>query len=402
MAAAGLLAWAYSQNGRWEESVLLANRLHTASPREPFREIDLLFKSYGLVWTHPDLAVDQCDDVIELEPTWGSARLLKAIAAILQAEEHSRREQFDEATHQLSLAKELLPNPESALLLSVRLFHARKVVGLASEFALPADVVEAAKQEGLELVDDFSRRFPGNLKGRELTADFYDSIGADRLAEQAWDQVILQSGPDDQFWLIGRLHRDKSPDVMLGQIDALSSDDKMIRAARAFVLVNVPGGRDKALAIYRDLIAEDPTEYMRYVAIQIPLLLGEFELAKRQCEEWTRQESSQPHSTGSIINEEVLIEMLAGDTVSDSMGPPETRRNEKISRAYALGMIALGKGNRKQALEHFEDRMALRGSNCTANWAGSFVQWLKNDPEWPLGNRRIHPEGLRAPPAEQR
>jgi hypothetical protein len=94
--------------------------------------------------------------------------------------------------------------------------------------------------------------------------------------------------------------------------------------------------------------------------------------------------------------------MLADGSRGNSAVPTEAGRNEEISRSYALGMIALAKGKREEALGHFRDRLDLEGSNDTKYWTDTFVHFLEHDQGWPIGNRRVHPHLHEVELSEQR
>ena len=180
---------------------------------------------------------------------------------------------------------------------------------------------------------------------------------------------------------------------MIRTIEELKSDEPWVLISMASILADMPRRRDEAKRIYESFTKTQKSPYARFRAVQVLLLLGEFDQAREDCRKWVDElsKSGVPrHYHDSARGEWQAVQLIAEPSRLEEFGREKTNRYHRSLKEYILALIALGKGNRSDALRHLEECEKFR--NTSPYWARAFKTHLINDPEWPRANKILHPE----------
>ena len=126
--------------------------------------------------------------------------------------------------------------------LAVRLFLDLKVIQLYKKHGIPREASEDALQDGLQAARRFRKDYRDSILGNWLVAPFYDEIGERDKATEVWRDV-LSADNSYSYCAIGRLYCEHTADEMLQIIDEMNSNEPMVRAAKAYILADVPERR---------------------------------------------------------------------------------------------------------------------------------------------------------------
>jgi hypothetical protein len=131
-----------------------------------------------------------------------------------------------------------------------------------------------------------------------------------------------------------------------------------------------------------DLIRRKPNSSMtdRFYAIQIPLLLGEKDLATSVAKEWA---ADWHEGEFSIWNEVQYLKMLATD---GEYRPGQKDRLTQILTSYMLGLLAVADGKRETAHARFEEAAEKPFVSLDSYWGEAFLRHLESNTSWPSEN----------------
>jgi hypothetical protein len=242
------------------------------------------------------------------------------------------------------------------------------------------------KHDGMAIAERFRSEWPKYPLAQMMSAQFYEAVDDEQeKADEAWRQTILIGGETFQWCAVGSLYRNRSTQVMLDLLDGLDiRESGWMRAARAYILADTTDGKSEAMSIFEDLTHEDASPMDLYTAIQIPLLLGEKELAIRRANEWLVEwDDDAGRESESDYNELNLLQIIA----SDGKELPELndRAFNSLSN-YLLGLLAIADGHREQAMHHLQ--LSVEGPYGWVDpyWARAIMEHLETDQAWPRGN----------------
>jgi tetratricopeptide (TPR) repeat protein len=255
--------------------------------REEFYDFDLLFQGYAMYWLDFKRSKEIFDEVVRRHPTWGVARVYRASALTLLADNEFRLDYLDDAVKEIGIARPLVK--ENAWTLLERLFIHLKVIKLHAIHGLPAEESEEARREGRILAERLYRDYPENTVGVSLAARYYDAVGEEETAEKVYDLLMTRDADLYTHDAIGYYYGRHTSEETIRKIEGLGSDASLVLAAKAYALADVPGGRERALEISETLLSRHSSAWMRYKAVQILLLLGETDKARARCQEWARE-----------------------------------------------------------------------------------------------------------------
>jgi tetratricopeptide (TPR) repeat protein len=346
----------------------------------------------GVYFLHYEESVNNFREVVNRRPTWGAARIMLAHSLGHLAENEDRMDCLDEAVREIGIARALVkPN---AWILSVSLFVDLKVIQLRTRHGLAPSTWEPAREDALVVASILRNNYPDNTLGNWVMAGFYDTIGDKESAEETWRR-LLHTGGDFSYCAIGWLYEHYTSEETLQLVQRLQSEHPLIRAAEACIMADLPDRRDEARRIYQELIPQSSSLFVRAIVVRIPLLLGECEEASRECQEWCRdyeQAKASGQDTSSVGQEELALRLIAGLPATEGAKHGRTDLLRQFSIEYTEGLLSLSKGDRDAALAHFKACVAIGGVRADVVWARAFIERLTNDPDWPRGNRRLHPE----------
>jgi tetratricopeptide (TPR) repeat protein len=336
-----------------------------------------------------ELAVNTLQDVIDRHPSWIVARVFHSGALAHLAEERDSLELMDQAVDEISVTLSFVK--ENALATVAGASICRQAFELYRLHGKPVDEVQ---RMGLSLADRLLAKYPNYSLGQQVASDFYDSIGNEELAKQT-EQYIFHHFPGWNEVAISYLYIAKSSEEIIRIIEEQDSDDPSLLITKASILADIPSRREEAKRIYKSFTKTHKSPYARFRAIQVLLLLGEFEEARAECQKWMNE---QPQSRNlrpyhsSARGGALAIRLIAEPSRLEGFGGENTNKSYQALKEYLLGVIALGKGNRKVAQRHFEAYENMGRVGEFSNWARAFKTHLANDPEWPRANKVFHPD----------
>ena len=255
--------------------------------------------------------------------------------------------------------------------LNVNLYARRCLI----EFHQAAGLDYSELQHSGDTIADRLSQYPDYLLGCAMRAQYFDAVGQWKTAEATWKQVLEKGAEMWRWTAVGRLYRDRSSEEMLSLLDSLPSiqGDRWVRAARAYVLADIPGGKKKAMAIFQELYADKNAALAdRYNDLHIPLLLGEKDVARTAAEKWFKEwEAGRPQSRRAMseFSEERLLHIIATGEVPDVDG---LNRFDSALVSHILGLMALADGRREDAEQHFELSIEKPYVNIDHFWGETF------------------------------
>ncbi|MCR9293506.1 MAG: serine/threonine protein kinase [bacterium] len=367
--------------GEWNRPVKLANRLRELEPRPEFNDLDKLFLGYGLMFIDTDRAVSNIREVLDDHPTWLICHAILADALIHEGN-FSGNKAFTEEAYRKALAI-LEFSPKNPFAHNVALFSHKCMIEWRQEAELPFNDL---KREGMIIAERFRNGWPEYPLAQQMTAQFYEAVDEGTKADDAWLATLRIGDETSQWTAIAGLYRTRSSEEMIKVLDREidSESPYWARLARGYILAGISNGRDEAMKIFQESFSENSTSTDRFMAIQIPLLLGDKETARRWAQTWVDQyRTSQNRDDRSEFAEPEFLQIVASD---GRRVPNFDDRMNKSLRHYFLGLLAICDGEREVALNCFRESVAGPFGWTDPYWARAFIAQLESDESWPRGN----------------
>jgi serine/threonine protein kinase len=151
----------------------------------------------------------------------------------------------------------------------------------------------------------------------------------------------------------------------------------------AFVFAELPDGPKRAMAFYRDLMADSSFRSWTGNLIEIPLVLGRKAQAVADAREKLKDKSLflQLNRAFWVDQLRFQAEEIGAEDLIRSAG--KSRRNQVVAH-FAIGCMRLAEGRRDEAKDCFQ-RAVATGCFYFAefDWGLAFLQRLEKDPGWP-------------------
>ena len=383
--AIALLSTACFELGEWERPILLANRLREATPRRQFPDIDRLFLGYAMVFIDTHQAVDHLQEVLRAHPNWLICHTILVNALIHQGAFQGKESMTEDAYNRSTAILELVPNNPYAL--NVALFSRKCMIEWRQKKGLPYEEFESS---GMEIAHRLRNKWSTFRLATLMSAQFYETIGDQQKADEAWLTTLRNGGEVNQWAAIGALYRNRDSREMIKLLDDEidSGAHTWVKLAKAYILADIPEETDQAMRIFEDAIAVNSTLTDRYQAIQVPLLLGNkkraVELANRWVEEY---ESGQRLADRSEFAELDFLKIVA----TDGRHKPDFDNRMKDALAnYLRGLLAICDGNREQGLDNLEAAAEKPFGWLDPYWARALTAQLERNQGWPRGNPNMN------------
>ncbi len=291
---------------------------------------------------------------------------------------------FHQAVDDFEQAEELLPGSPFVLTVGIR------VLANAVVFARHTkDETLAAKWQtrGDEIVR-LLKEFPQALAGRTRIAYFYYATGREALAGEIEADLI---GPDDRYGVGGiapwaaRLYPRRKAELERGVKEEIADHTALTRFidARVYLaMVQIDKGEtQQALQTFHELQNETVPDAYLLEVLDIPLLLGRFDLAEDLIQRLCNSETLQRQWRWYLYP----AQYFAGELDEEEMlQRAEPFCNARCMAHYAVAMKALALGDREKAKRHFEEtaKTGMVGAWNYA-WAKAFLECMGQDPTWP-------------------
>ena len=284
--AIALWSTSHLHQGNWTTAMEAGNRLRTAKPRDgKLHDLDQLFLGYGLIFLDTPQAAELLAEVLGRHPTWLVCHSVLADVWVHLGSYSGDEELVENARQKATATMEFVQ--DNPFTLNVNLFARKCLIEMHQ-----ADGIGYSElQRSADAVAKRLTQFPNYLLGNAMRAQYFDVVGNNTEAEAVWKQV-LENGTETWRWTaIGRLYRDRSAKEVLSFLDSLPGiqSDRWVRAARAYILTDIPGGKEQAMMIFRELSTDDATLTDRYNDVHIPLLLGEKDIAIEAAKKWLHE-----------------------------------------------------------------------------------------------------------------
>lgn len=378
--AIAMLSTAYMYDGDWDSGIVFANKLRDARPRSgEFGDLDQLFLGYALVFVDTQRSVDLLQGVLERNPTWLACHAVLTDAQIHLGNFNGNDALIDDALRKSNALVQLID--ENPFALNVCLFaHRASIERRQLQNAEYDDLTDTAGQLVARL-----RKYDHFILAQAMPAQCYDVIGEDEKAKECWNTVLARGGQMWRWTAIGRLYWTKNSSELMTIVDDLGEDDAepWVLAAKAYILADLPGGRAKAMSLFRRIIRRKTSMSDRYFAIHIPLLVGEKEIAVKTAREWVGNWQAGQHSEW---NDQELLRIIATD---GEQLPESKSRMTRVLTNHMLGLLAIADGERDEARRHFEASAEKPWVNIDFYWGAAFARLLSADDNWPSQNKAM-------------
>ena len=379
--AIAILSTSCLHRGEWNRPIALANSLREAIPRSQFSDMDQLFLGYGMMFIDTAQAVRHINDVLEENPNWLICHALLADAWIHQGNFWGDQAMTERAYSKSTAIVELVPNNPFAL--NVALFSHKCMIEWRQEANLAYDDL---KRDGMAIADRFRNEWPEYRLAQQMSAQFYESVGEGTKADDAWLATLRIGGETSQWTAIGGLYRSRNAEEMIEILDRELDGESpnWVKLARGYILADVPNGREEAMKIFEESVSENLTSTDRFMAIQIPLLLGDKQTARRWARTWVDQyRTSRNRDDRSEFAEPEFLEIVASE---GRIVPDFDHRMNKSLANYFLGLLAICDGKRDIALDYFRKSVEGPYGWTDPYWARAFIGHLESEEAWPREN----------------
>ena len=383
--ALAILSTASLHRGDWNRPMELAELLRGKREREQYRDFDRLFYGYGMMFVKTDIAVKKIEEVLRDNPNWLICHALLADALIHQGNFAEKKSMTESALKKSQALMEFMPtNPFTQ---NAALFSHKCMIEWQKREGGPIDDL---RQSGMVIADRLQKQFPDYVLAHMMPGMFYTTLGDEPMrAEKAWKRAFELGGETTQWTALGALYEIQSSDEVLRFSDGLpaNSTAAWTKLAKGYLLADQDDGREKALEIFEECARDHRTLTDRYMAIYIPLLLGETKLASDKAKVWLKElESGVSPGTNNEFDEAALLKLIA----TEGEVEPKSKHRMTISLSnQLLGLLAVSKGRREEATEFFTKAVEGPYGWLDPCWGRAFLSHLR-DPNWPRANPKMH------------
>jgi tetratricopeptide (TPR) repeat protein len=381
VAARGMLAAAYANDGDWERYDKAMRELKRLTPSTPE---DFLFKGYAEAFLEPERGIQTIKKAFDHRPPMIIALLLRAEVRAMVAQDMDDLDEAEWAVLDAKYARELLHDNPTALWVSLQAHLAKAGVhehlgeGLKrkAELDLAGKHADALKQF-TALPEAVVNRW---LYFREVDRE-EEVLKELRRASKETDHVYVT------FCCALTLYRRGDLKEALGVLERRSGTytDRL----KPFVLAELdyPNRRHdwqaRALKAAKDYTARTQDGAAVMDCQTVLCLLGR----KGDAVKASKELLGQPERFYSLRREPILrcLRYNAGELTEDELVRSAGRsRWDQCLAHYSVAMMKLAEGDREGAKEHFEKVVKTRATGWGVyDMSCVFLARLDNDPTWP-------------------
>jgi serine/threonine protein kinase/Flp pilus assembly protein TadD len=386
VAARALLIIAYMYDGQWDNSV---RAMKDVENRPPVTAEDYLYLGRATAMLgDPDQGLKLLDEAIRRRPS-ALAHIHQAWVRTDWVNSRADPALAERAIEDVQFTKTLLAHNPVALDTSAYTHLAAAAAFRATNQGAKADAARAqGEKDALALAGAVDRvpeiafncAFYLQLLGHEEKA-FEVLRSASRRCETS---AIAQA----RACTLYRRGKYTEAVEVLERLRKGGKKDLFLDCFRAYILAELPGGREQALAVYREIAAGRPKSITAHFALTILLLLGNREEAVAGYREMVTHPGSWPasHSQREFFLRlpEYGADLIAAEKLLEVARP--SRWSECTAR-YLIALSILSQGDREGACKHLRECLATDSFFVPELWwSRAFLDRMENDPSWP---RRI-------------
>jgi tetratricopeptide (TPR) repeat protein len=385
VAAWGMLAAAYADDGHWERYDQAIRKMDPLTPSTPE---DYLFKGYAQAYLEPKLGLETIKQAFDRRPMMSIALLLRAEVRAMLAQDTDKLDEAEGAVQDAKYAKELLHNNPTALWVSLEAHLAK--AGVHEHLKEPKQ-----RQAELELAGkdaDALKRFTALPEAVVYRWTYFREVDRE---EEVLDELRRSSKDTDhvsvKFCCALALYRRGKPGDFEEALRMLENrpgtynyNDRLL----PFVLAehdyqNKHDWPAKARKAIEDF-AETSQDGAAVNDTQTVLcLLGRKEDAVKASKALLKR----PELFYTLRREPILrcVRYNAGELTEDKLlEDAGSSRWDQCLAHYNIAMTKLAEGDRKGAKEHFDKAVKTRA----AGWGEYDLSWvflsrLEKDHTWP-------------------
>jgi tetratricopeptide (TPR) repeat protein len=385
VAAWGMLAAAYADDGHWErydKAIREMNRLTPSTPE------DFLFKGYAEAYLEPEQGLQTIKQAFDGRPPMIIALLLRAEVRAMVAQDTDSFDEAERAVQDAKYAKELLHNNPTALWVSLQAHLAKAGVHEHRDEL-------KQRQAELDLAGEDADALKAHIDLPEAVVyrwTYFREVGRE---ERVLGELLCASDHNDHVSVrsccaLALYRRGKPGDfeealrVLKNRPGTYNYTDRLL----PFVLAELDYPKehdwpDRALKAY-EKFAETAQDGAAIMDTQTVLcLLGQKKLAVKASQALLKQKDR----FYTLRREPILrcVRYNAGELSAEELLKHAGRsRWDQCLAHYSIAMTKLADGDRKGAKEHFDKAVKTRASG----WGEYDMSWvllsrLEKDDNWP-------------------
>jgi serine/threonine protein kinase len=367
VSARGALSMAYVHVGDWQRGATLQERLATAKPRLEFEPYDALFLGYGRFYLDYTQSAEELEAVLRRQRWWFAPQAVLAMAWAHAASDRDDKHLVAKALNEVKIPQSFAEdNPFLQVCCLIVYDVAIELLGPDEDLVL----------QGTRLADSLEKNHPQYIVGALFRGMFFERINQRDRAEKAWRTILLSQDAGIFYsWPAAALYRDGHEAELLR---LLPNNDFDADLCRAQVLAASPNQsqREQALEIYRKHVGEAKTWDRRALLIDVLLLLGKSDEARRQCNDWLDHASDDEVRLRFYFRE--WVELVAGKAPS-SFAINSSDPTVRWWARYQTAFLDYAAGRRDQALAHFSSCAEHSNFLPFKTWADAFAKRLSAD-----------------------
>jgi serine/threonine protein kinase len=384
VAAWGMLAAAYADDGHWERYDKAIREMEQLTPSTPE---DFLFKGYAEANLEPELGLRTIKQALDRRPMMSIALLLRAEVRAMLAQDTDNLVEAKGAVQDAKYARELLHDNPTALWVSLEAHLAK--AGVHEHRGEPEKHSAELKLAGQDA--DLLKPFTALPEAVVYRWTYFREVGKE---EEALEELRRASQETDHtlvnFSCALTLYRRAKPGDLEEALGVLKNrphtyNDRLL----PFVLAEhdyhsgIQDWQARALMAYEDFARRTQGGAAVMDAQSLLRLLGKKEDAVKASKELLEQ----PERFHTLRREPILqcLRYNAGIISSDELlqSAGRSRWNQCLAH-YNIAMTKLAEGDREGAKKHFDKAVETRAWG----WGEYDMSWvfrhrLEKDPNWP-------------------
>jgi tetratricopeptide (TPR) repeat protein len=375
VAARSMLLVAYFYVGRQEKADPLfadIQRLPLTTPE------DYLFKGYAEAQYDPECGLTTLDEAIRRHPST-LARVIRAEVRVYRAMSTADPADIERALEDASAAQLMLPESPVALWLSL---WAQLAAAGAYEEAGQKEKQQAALAQAASHANTLKRfaTLPDAVYGRWCYLQY---TGQEEVALEELRKLTEQTDHAYVAFLYMALLYKRGEFAKALAVADRRRGNYEVDFMRAFVLAEMPGGRDRALQAYHDLKPRTPPGILQVHNQTILRLLGHKPDAVAASLESRKQVEQSPFAAMGHLQRllDYNSELISADELLRGVGASKWGQ---CTAHWCIALTKLAEGDRPGAREHFRKAVATRVFLLRSyELSRMLLARMEQDPTWP-------------------